>query len=280
MGTSQSSGGSPSGVPMFPPWVPNTVPPADAGGDGDAATPSPEVPPAEPGPLPTPVPIAPAGRFGSARTRLGQYARTGSQNDMRAGLGSYVGKGWQGARSAAHRLRGSARTAGSLYGALSMLAGAPTPAGSPLDPALLQGKSTDQVINAVIEAARPGDGTQDAEASRHAIHTALSELLERTPDADLFNLSDDERFFVIERFLAADVFNRIELDLGAHIQEKAPNCAAAVSRLKEIKNYVRQTVSAAFRKLVAEGAKPTAQRIAAISRQAIQDAFAVFEGYA
>ena len=44
-------------------------------------------------------------------------------------------------------------------------------------------------MNAVVEAVRPADGTQDAEASRTAIKDALSEVLTIFPDADLLNLT-------------------------------------------------------------------------------------------
>src|SRR5574341_631454 len=99
MGTSTSSRGAPSGVPMVPPWVPD-APPFDDQGDSDAAgqhtSGAPEVPAAPP----RPVPIAPPGRFGPSRSSLGQYARSGASDDMRRGLGHFVSKGLGGAGTA------------------------------------------------------------------------------------------------------------------------------------------------------------------------------------
>ena len=87
-------------------------------------------------------------------------------------------------------MAGTASTAGALGNALSALAaGEPAEAGSPLDPALLSGRSVDDIMDAVVEAVRPVDGTQDAEASRAAIRDALAELLTRFPDADLLSLA-------------------------------------------------------------------------------------------
>lgn len=263
---------------MVPPWVPDPLPPPEPG--EDYGTQPPDDTGAAP-PQPAPSAIAPAGRFGPARTSLGQYARSGSQGDLRRGLGHYVGKGLGGSRTAARRLGGTARTAGSLYGALSAVAaGQPAEAGSPLDPALLSGRSTDEVISAVIEATRPVDGTLDGEASRSAIHSALSGLLARSPDTGFLNLTVDDRFFIIERFVAIDIFNRIELDVGAHIQDKAQSISAGLARLRSIRDYVKQAVSNTFRKLRAAGGQPTARRVAAIARQTIQETFEVFEGYA
>jgi hypothetical protein len=277
MGTSQSSSGSPSGVPMIPPWVPELPSMPDGQGENDQGKDTPAVP--EPMHL-TPQFIAPLGRFRSARTSLGKFGRSGTENDMRRGLGHYVRNGLGGSKSATRRFSGSARTAGSLYGALSSVAaGRPSSPGSPLDPVLLNGRSADDIINAVVEAVRPTDGTQDTEASRNAILDALSELLERFPGVDLLNLSEEEKVFVIERYLARDVFNRIRLDVGRIVQEKAPNATVALSRMKEIFDFVRETIAAKFRALFKAGESLNASRIAQMGVLALQDSFDVFEEY-
>jgi hypothetical protein len=277
MGTSKSSAGPGSGVPLVPPWVPDPIPPAD-GNDSDEPDGQDQQ---QPAPSPPKLGLtAPAGRFGPARTSLGSFARSGASNDMRRGLGHYVKKGLGGASAAASRMGGTARTAGTLYGALSSAAaGQPAAPGSPFDPALLAGRSADEVMDALVEAVRPVDGTQDAEAGRKAIRDALSELLGRFPDADLLNLSEDQRTFAIERYLALDVFNRFTLDIGKTLQDRAPSASAALSRLKDVKDYVKQTVSACFRALRTAGEQLGARRISEISRQALQQAFDVFEEY-
>ena len=284
MGTSQSSSGSPSNVPMVPPWVPD--PPAggsddqtDPGqssdgldGDGNAQ---------QPAPAPqAPVPVAPGGRFGTARRDLGSFARSGSTADMRSGVGNYVGKGLGGARTAVRRFGGTAQTAGTLYGALSALSSGQAAApGSPLDPALLQGRSADEVMDAVVEAVRPVDGTQDTEASRHAINDALSDVLTRFPDADFLDLTEEQRLFAIERYIALDVFERFDLDVGKHLRENAPSVASELSRFREVKSYIRETVAASFRKAHSSDQAIDSRRIGGIVRSALQEAFEVFEGY-
>ena len=62
MGTSQSSNGSPSGVPMVPPW-------------------------AEPN-----APISESGRFGSAKRNLGEFIGNGNKGSMQRGIGQYIKK--------------------------------------------------------------------------------------------------------------------------------------------------------------------------------------------
>lgn len=135
-------------------------------------------------------------------------------------------------------------------------------------------------MDAVTEAVRPVDGTQDAEAARAAIRDSLSELLTRFPDADLLNLDAEQRNFAIERFTAIDVFRRFELDVGKAIMEKAPSAATALSRLKEVRNYIKETVASSFRRLLRAGRSLTAGRIGQVVSDALRETFQVFEGYA
>lgn len=274
MGTSQSSSGSPSGVPMVPPWAPDPAS-LQEGADGDDGgadqQPAPPAPPAQ---------VAPNGRFGPARRALGSFAHSGSTEDMRKGVGHYVRKGLGGSTTATRRLSGTTRTASALYGALSAAsAGQSTADGSPFDPAVLRGRSADEVMHALVEAVRPVDGTQDTEASRFAISNALSDVLTRFPDADLLNLTDEERLFAIERYVALDVFHRFDLDVGKHLRTNAPTLSAEMTRLREVKNYVRETVAASFRKACGAAQALNVGRIGSIVRTALQEAFEVFEGY-
>lgn len=297
MGTSQSSKGAPGGVPMVPSWVP-PVPPAvgagdagadgagdgaDGGSDGDtgkaggqAADGAGSAAPAPQSPI---SPIAPRGRFAGARRSLGRFAGSGDTGAMRKGVGHFVKNGYGGASTATRRFGGTVNNAGALYTVLSGGSVQSQP-GRPLDPAVLAGKSARQVIDAVVEATRPTDGTLDAEAGRRAISDALTELLQRFPDADLLNLDEAQREFAVERYVALDVFRMFEIDLGTHIQDKAPSAQAALARMKEVRNYIRETVSASFRKLRAAAQTLTASRVSALVRQTLRDAFAVFEGYA
>lgn len=279
MGTSKSSSGSPSGVPMVPPWVPQPIPSNNGDEvDGQNGNDGTEADTASNTGLSNP--IAPVGRFSSARLSIGRFARTGTTSDLRKGIGNYVSKGWGGSRTAARRLTGTARTAGTLYGALSAVSNGQSPADTNLDPAVLSGRSADEVMSAIVEAVRPVDGTQDTESARKAIQNAMSELLARKPDLDLTDLGEQDKLFIVERFIAIDIYNHVFLDIGKAIQDKAPSIAAAISRLREIKDYIKQSVAAAFRKVAKRGQNLSAARVTAISRNCIEEAMHVFEGYA
>ena len=281
MGTSQSSDGSPGGVPMIPPWVPPLPPdeeptPEDAAEPPDAEAPSNAPPPDAPL-----VPMAPARRFSGARRSLGGFMRTGNTAAMRRGLGNYVRSGYGGSGTATRRFGGTVSAAGALFRALGGVGtGAGQTTDNPLDATLHAGRDADEVIDAVIEIVRPIDGTLDAEANRSAVRDALAELLKRFPDADLLNLTDEQRAFAIERFVAVDVFQRLNLDLGKALFEKAPSVTTALSRLKQIKDYVKEAVASSFRRLRDAGRRLNARSIGSIVKSAIKDTFEVFEGFA
>lgn len=282
MGTSQSSKGPGSNISIVPPWTP--APPDEdkpgngvegEGSTGDAGAPAPQVPP----PVVLP-PTAPPARFAGARRALGEFARSGDSRDMQRSVGHYVRTGYGGAATTTRRFGGTAATASALGGALARVAdGQPAQPGSPLDPALLAGRSVQEVMNAVVEAVRPVDGTQDAEAERAAIRDSLTELLTRFPEADLLNLDPEQRVFAIENFAAIDVFRRFELDLGKTIFDNSSNASVALSRLKEVRDYVKQSVAAAFRRLADAGRSLTGSRISQVVRDALRETFEVFEGY-
>ncbi|MDB5971107.1 MAG: hypothetical protein JWQ90_3557 [Hydrocarboniphaga sp.] len=288
MGTSQSSNGSPSGVPMVPPWVPDLPLPASPPAEPDAGEGAPpeaapdqdttSAPNTEPR---QPIPVAPARRFSGANRNLGEYARSGDRANMQRGLGQYVKKGYGGSGTATRRMGGTVQTAQALYSALSGgEASSYSEAGGPLDPVLTAGRSANEIMDAVVEAVRPVDGTQDAEASRTSIKDALADVLNQYPDADLLNLQQEQRDLAIERFVAGDVFRRIDLDIGKTIREKAPNAVIGMGRLKEVREYVREAISASFRRLREAGQSLATRRITQIVQSAIRETYQVFEGYA
>ncbi len=263
----------------MPPWVP----------DADAPAPSPDAPPlpdestapATPAavlPAAAPGPLAPPQRFTGVRRSLGTFAKGGGGGGLGRSLGGYV-RGYGGSGRATRRFGGTAQTAGTLYGALSPSERGQTilPGGT-LDPAVLSGRSANEVMDAVVEAVRPTDGTQDAEASRVAIKDALSELLTRFPDAVLLELTEAQRLFAVERYVALDVFRRFMLDVGKTIQDKAPTAKAGLARLKEAKDYIKETVAAAFKK-VGAATGLTRQKMVTLAKDALKETFNVFESY-
>lgn len=274
MGTSQSSTGPGANVSLVPPWAEPVPDPTDPAAPEPVPTPQPETLPGLPPPPPELNPIAPDRRFVSTRRNLGSFAKTGDAVRMRRGIAHYVRTGYGGAGTMSRRLGSVSTTARSLSRALD-----PTSTDSGLDRALLRGKSAEEVVDAVVEAARPQDGTLDAEASREAIRNALSDLLRQHADADLLNLSDTQREFVIEHFAGHDVYRRFTLDVGKHLVDNAPNATIGLARLKQARNYIRQTIAESFRRMREAGQSMTTANVRTTVGNALADSLAVFAGY-
>ena len=276
MGTSQSSNGPGSKLPIVPPWVPD--PGSNQEEEGKEANDNQEEPSNQ---KPTSEPVAPRGRFGSSRRNLNNYAKTGEKAYMRRGMGQYIRNGYGGAGTASRRLGGTVSTAGILYNALSKLdskrSSSPTDI---IDYNSLVGHSAREIIDTLIEVVQPSDGTLDAEARKRSINDSLSDLLNNNQDSDLLNLNAEEIEFVMERFISNEVFNLFRRDQGRTIQDNAPSPTAAVSRLREISEYIQETISAAFRKISSTGAKLNSKSVKRIVNMTLAESFEVFEGYA
>jgi hypothetical protein len=278
MGTSQSSNGASSGVPLVPPWVPPLDLPDNITGEDESvnqddqqdqgSTPSKQMIPPQ---------LAPIARFGSARRNIGEYAHGGSSKHMRQGLGHYIHKGLGGSSTAVRRFGGTIRAAGDLN--RTFLAFSEGKLFKGLDPKILSSRSAREVLDAIVETVRPVDGNLDAEASRDAISKSLSELLSRFPDADILNLTEEQRLFAIQQYIALDVFNRFQLDLGKTIQEKAPSALVAMQRIHDIRNFVIEQIAASFRKIQNNREYFSSHGIEQIVQSALKDTFEVFEEY-
>jgi len=276
MGTSASSSGPGSGVPLVPPWVddpPETTPT----GDSEQAEPNADQDPATPNRAPE---LAPAGRFRGTRLNLGRFGSSGSGESLRRGLGHYVRSGLGGSTRAAQRFGGTARKSGSVVGVLQALrSGAPTPIDLGIDPARLAGRPALETADRIAQAVSPPDGTQDSEASREALTVALRELIAKEPNVDLTALTEQQIELVMEAFIAEDICRRIELDVGKAIFDKAPSAAAAGSRFKQMNRYVRQHVAASLRRLRDSSKSLAVNTARKLASRAIRDTLQVFEEY-
>lgn len=268
MGTSQSSNGPGPGVPLVPPWADEIDPPVP---------PDEDPPPEDLDEEKEPVPLAPRGRFRDARRGLGGFVRSGDSRDLRRALGHYVRTGYGGSNTMSRRLGSTAATAGRLNGVLQS---GSTPDGQSLrDVALASGSDVNVVLDAIVDAASPLNGTQDGESSRRAVRDALTDLLVRYPDADLLALTDVQREFVIERYAALDVYGRFCLDVQKTILGKAPDPATGLQRLRQVREFISQEVSAAFRSIRERGGPATTANVARLTAVALRETLNVFEEY-
>lgn len=263
MGTSASSKGPGSGpdIPIVPPWV-----------DDDSGLPAgqPEQPPVQ---------MAPAGRWRGVRTSLGKFGGDEGgdrRRHLERGLGHYSRTGMGGSGAAARRMGGTVRTAGSLYQALDALAnGQLLPAEFGLQSGALDGRSPGEIVDILVDAIRPIDGTQDTEAARDSAARALAEVV--ADGADLLNLNPQQIDQVLSAMVANDVALRIELDVGKAVIDKAPSKAAGLDRLQEMKDYVREVVAVQYAAERARAGQVDRAAVERLTREAIRQTFEVFE---
>lgn len=250
MGTSASSRGPGSGVPLVPAWV----------GDNLA--------------------IAEPARFRSARTNLGSFAKSGSEHSLKRGLGHYSRTGIGGSATGAARMGRSTAAAAGFTDVLSALRdGSPIPGNIPLDPATLAGRSQQEIADAIIDAVTPTDGTQDAESSRDSAARAFAEVLEVNPTTDLMALPQDMVELFFARFLGNDLVARIQLDVGKAVLDRAPDAAAAVQRLETMQSFVKQEFNRAVQALKDAGQRLQQGNGKVLGDAAIRATLDVFEGW-
>jgi len=148
-----------------------------------------------------------------------------------------------------------------------------------LDPAALRGLPPEQIRDRIVDAVRPIDGTQDAEASRCSLNDAIKDVLEQDAEADLLALTPAQIELIMEHYIAYDIRRRVELDIGNAVAKGSPSVAEGIRRMQEVKSYIQEKVSACFRSLRARGQRLTRVIAASFAARAIEDTFMVFEEF-
>jgi hypothetical protein len=140
MGTSRSSTGPGSGVPLVPDWL--------------------DRPPGAPPPPAIPPDLASPNRFGPARRQFSRYVDDGDRDSLRSGLSSYVNQGYGSSQTASERMAQAASTAARSYSVLSSVSGGGAAAAAlGFDPASLVGLSIRDLIGKIVDAVRPSSTT-------------------------------------------------------------------------------------------------------------------------
>ena len=285
MGTSASSSGAGTGAPFDPPWLDD----AGAGIDSDyaevplspGATPSddgsstedgednqnPTTPPAGPA-------KAPPGRYQQARGALTGFVRSGSSSDLRRGVSSFVKKGMGGSSRAASRMRTSAIAASSLGGFLATARDGSDPSiNTWVDSIKQRGLSAKETALEVVQKLIPTGGSVDEDSARHSMDHAIAHLYEVEPNADIFNLTDDQIANLMAYTVAFDVYNRVQLELGQVFEKLKYAPQLVQNRLGQVLDYLMVVVNRSMQKARAGGA-PRAMR--EIANAALRDALTVF----
>ena len=249
MGTSSSSKGPRAKVPYFH-----------------------QVPHESDDPVETLLPLAPLGRFRSTRNHLANFAKTGSEDELRKAIGNYVRKGYAGRQNLSSRLAGISQSAGNLWNVLTDLSEGQLQN-------LLAKQTADEIIRSIVNIVQKNFETLDNEVIRKSGYKALEHTLGVFPNADLKNLSVDERLYTIEVFVGTGIFHSIVLDVGMSIQKNAPSYKIALDRMEELYDFILSSVSSEFRAIVNRFNSVNSSQINKITEDAIENCLFVFESY-
>lgn len=266
MGTSASSKGPGFGVSFDPPWLDDVDLPniahSTAENPKDISKEN--------------ILFAPKGRFRNARRDLGNYVKLGNRDSLRHALGHYSKSGMGGARNVANRLRLSTKVAASLFNTLySLREGTNSTIGAIISKLKAEGANAYQLIDIIIENVCPNGGSIDESSCRNSGNAALSEFIEKQPDADISNLSDDEIWALTSSFLGDETFNRIQLDIGQVFERQDIPLADRVIRFNDMREYIKSEISAQINSL--RNKKESLIDLQSILQTTIKNTFEVFE---
>jgi len=229
MGTSASSKGPGAGVSFDPPWL-DAIDVPGQNQQNNTSNPT--------------LGIAPKARFGSARRNMGAYVRSGSRDSVRKALGHYSRSGMGGAQSVARRMRTSTKTASGFFSTFHSLRDDATFAlGREISELKNRGAGASEIIDAIVGHVCPKGGSLDEVSCRDSGTSALSEFMDRNPDADFTNLSDDQIWSLTAMYIGNEVFNRIQMDIGQAFEKNDVPYVDRVIRLNDMREFIQSEIA-------------------------------------
>ncbi len=247
MGTSASSNGPGSGISLDPAWLDDIdFNGADSLGEGQTDDNSSDV---SQDSLNT-LNIAPRGRFSSARRDMREYVRSGSSDSLRRSLGHYSRTGMGGAKALSHRMRASAKVGSNFYGVFRSLRDDPEFAlGKVLSDLKAQGANARQIISTIVEHVCPTGGSIDEVSLRNSATAALSEYLEEHPTVDFCRLSDDQMWELTGTYVANEIFERIQMDIGQAFEKNDIAVSDRIIRMNNMRSFIQADVAVQLNKI-------------------------------
>jgi len=278
MGTSKSSNGPGPGVSFDPPWLDNiNLPNPESSPIDDQKTTEQKLESNETK-IPTFVNIAPPARFFGARTNIGNYVKSGNKASLRLALGHYSKTGMGGTKNVSKRMRVSTSVGSKLFNTLQSVRNGNNQTLSNLF-AKLKSNNADvyQFIDAIVDNVCPHGGSLDEVSCQNSVFSALSEFLDKNPDADISNLSDDSLWSLTASFLGHEAFSRVQLDIGQSFESKQVPLSERMTRLNDMREYIEAEISAQLNILRSSERNQSSESLQMTLMRAIKNTFQVFE---
>ena len=278
MGTSSSSSGPGSGISFDPPWLDDISKESTESVQELTDPNSPAPSPSDNQSIVPPIELAPPRRFANARRQLGEFISSGNRANLRKALGNYSRRGMGGAANVAQRMRVSTSLGAGLYQFLHDIQSPQTPMLNEWSHNISQRNLSDEDIsNEIIAHVFSDGGSLDEESCKRSMSQAMADLLEAIPDVDLLHLSNNEIWFLLERFLANEAFSRVELDIGQMFESAKYSDTSVVLRMNEVRAYLISEISVQIEALKRDVQNPSFKEIQGILHDAIEQTFSIFE---
>lgn len=265
MGTSTRSKGPKSGVPFDPPWLNNVA---------QEIAPMVHMPE-----LSAVGGIAPRARFAQARQSLSSYLGNGHESEMRKAVKAYVHKGLGGRNRATSRMRIPIVAGARMLSLLQSLRDQENPdLKDVLEQLRRNGATILDLAYEIVKHVVRSCGSVEEERTEQAMSEAMTEFFLSHQDADIMNLTDAELLTILELFLANEIFKRVIFDIGQIFENDKIPTPDKMSKLDELKAYIRSVVTSELNSIYANGCMPNAELDAArIIASGVENVHKVFE---
>ena len=277
MGTSSSSSGPASGVSFDPPWLSSVASEIGSplenisGEESDLGNHQTE-------PVTQPVEMAPPRRFGNARRYLGEYVSSGDRGTLKKAIGSYSRKGMGGAANVARRMRASTSAGAGLFNFLQGVSdSSDINVRDWVNQLTANNLSAYEIADRIIDQVISSGGSLDEESCKDSMAQAMSELLTINPEVDLMKMDNDSIWTVIELFMANEAFNRLDLDIGQLFESAKYSPYEAVSRMNDMREYLKSEIFAQIQALRASTPNPSKEEMNNLLQSALRLTFEIFE---
>jgi hypothetical protein len=279
MGTSTFSTGPGKGVPFDPEWLDDIEEPFSDPGDPDSGNDRNDEDGDDNRQELERLAMAPPRRFMNARRAIRNYFQTGDSEYFVKAVGHYSRTGMGGAGNIASRMRIPAKTAANLFVFLqSSRERTDQTISEWVSELKSRNASAVELINEIIRKVAPAGGSLDETSTRDSIGKALHDLLELEPNVDLFNLSDDNIWSIIESYLSHEAFIRLCLDIGQALEKSTISHRERVIRENQMNEYLRAEIAVQLGKLRISGRHYSSRQLEHLMRSALKNTFIVYEG--
>ncbi|MDM3330578.1 MULTISPECIES: Qat anti-phage system associated protein QatB [Citrobacter] len=284
MGTSTSSSGSGANVPFIPPWE-NKLQSLPIG-SGEISYPPPDDK-VEEEPVDTPDVadhesldgIAPPRRYANARRELRNYAESSEKSHFRKAVGSFSKVGSGGAKKTARKMKTSTRAATNLLSLLVSLRDGNNESVNNWAQKLLKSKpSASEIIDAIISETTTSGGTVDEESIKNSMSFALSELIKKDENIDLFSMSDNNIWNLIELYLSNEVKNKLIHEIGQLFEGSKNIPSSSMKNINMMRQYLQSEISEQLSELRKGISNPSTKQFQKIMDKALENTFIVYEG--